>query len=418
MLTLIKSTVRLLMRSKGFLFFLLVTPIVSTLLLTLNTDSELLKEHSTAEIVELSESGSRAVYAADTASFVVKVYDGCRSQLSEYALNKLASNGLFSVCRKDVRSTSQQDVTAQIKKDGFEDRAGVIVFIKSGFDSAVINDRLADGIELFISSDDSRRQLFENELNDILANIHRASDICGGDPERIAAMLDSYDKSQPVMNISEIARKDKIVLNDTQTNSAVQIGYAFVSITLGFIVIGAFVANTVIKEEHNKVFTRLLLSGRGTAFYFVSKFLVLTILSLILTLILGICLMFVSGLHLGMPMPVFLIIIFILGVILGSVCMLTGILFDDIMSTYYATFALWCISSMMSGMIFPLENSSDMIKKLSGIMPQKWFMEISKRLISGNSDNAASMIFCVAAAYLIIILSVGSVCLKIKKQQP
>jgi hypothetical protein len=45
-------------------------------------------------------------------------------------------------------------------------------------------------------------------------------------------------------------------------------------------------------------------------------------------------------------------------------------------------------------------------------------MEISKRLISGNSDNAASMIFCVAAAYLIIILSVGSVCLKIKKQQP
>ena len=417
MISLIKSTARLLLRSKGFLFFLLVTPIISTLLLSLNKDYDLYVDHADTEIVELSRIDARAVYKSNGSSFVVKVYDGSRTELSEYALNKLAANGMFTVCREDVTDLSAEDVTEQINKDGFDDRAGVIVYLKKDFDSAVMNDSLSEGIELFISSDDEREELFETELCDLLSNIYRAGTLCGGDTAKTTEMLDSAEENMPEMNVTEIVSEDKLVLTNSQSNSSVQIGYAFLSMTLGFIITGAFVAHTVIKEEHNKVFTRLLLTGRSTALYFVSKFAVLIVVSFIETAILGVCLLFVRGLDLGMSMPVFLAIIFALGVILGSVCMLTGILFDDIMSTYYAAFALWCISSMMSGMAFPIEESSDTIKALAGFMPQKWFLDIAKKFIAGLSGTF-SMMFFVTAAYLIVIISVGSVCLKIKKQEP
>ncbi|MBQ5312147.1 MAG: ABC transporter permease, partial [Oscillospiraceae bacterium] len=118
----------------------------------------------------------------------------------------------------------------------------------------------------------------------------------------------------------------------------------------------------------------------------------------------------------GISVPVLLLIVFMLGLIISTFSMLTGTLIGDIMSSTATAFLLWSISAMLSGILFPIDDSAAFLKSISYLMPQKWFMDVSERLLTGLSGTYP-MLMCVTAAYLIVIISVGSVGLKIKKQE-
>ncbi len=416
MTSIIKTTVKLLLRNKGFLFFLLITPIVSAIILNMKVDFELYNENLIGDIIELEDEGSKAVYNGDKVSFIIKVYDGSKSELSEYLLKRLAENGMFSVCRRDVTGETYEQVCARAEKDAFDDRAGVFMYLKEDFDSAVMNDSLADGIELFKVSDDEREELFTTELNDILSKIYRAGGVCGKDIPGTIEMLDTISDALPVKEVTDLAGKNEVVLTNKQNSSKTQIGYAFAFITLGFMFSGVFAAHTVITEGNNKVYTRIMLSGTSTVKYFTAKFIVVVMMCL-QTGVLAVCLCFMKQLDLGIPLPLFLLIIFMLGIIFGIFSMLTGVLFGDIMSSNYAAFALWSISAMLSGLMFPIDDSSVLLRSLSYLMPQKWFLDASEKLIAGLS-GAYPILLGATAAYLIVIISLGSVGLKIKKQEP
>ena len=93
------------------------------------------------------------------------------------------------------------------------------------------------------------------------------------------------------------------------------------------------------------------------------------------------------------------------------------ILFVDIMSSIYAAFGVWSVSAMLSGLYFPIDDTSEVLRALSYLMPQRWFMDSADRFLADIS-GAYPMLLCVTAAYLTVILSVGSVLLKVKKQKP
>ena len=109
----------------------------------------------------------------------------------------------------------------------------------------------------------------------------------------------------------------------------------------------------------------------------------------------------------------FLVVIFLLGLIFSTLSLLLGVVLGDIMSANYAVFAIWSISALLAGLYFPLDDTTKALKALSYLMPQRWFMDASELLLVGDK-SAYSMLLCVTMAYLIIIISVGSVGLKIK----
>ncbi len=95
-----------------------------------------------------------------------------------------------------------------------------------------------------------------------------------------------------------------------------------------------------------------------------------------------------------------------MGLIFGSVSMLIGILAGDVMSSTIAAFTIWCMSSMLSGMYFPIKYTTVGLKILSYAMPQKWFI------------TAVEMILiCVTVAYILAILSIGALGLKMKRTE-
>lgn len=417
MIALVKMSLKLLLRNKGFLFFLIVTPILSTVILSIKMDHTVYSDNSDKELVmELSDYVEKAVYVGDTSACIIKVYDASNSELSEYVLNQMAGTGMFSVCRADVSGLTEEEIDDAAKRDAFDDRAGMLLYLKDDFDEAVLSGNWEQGIKLYAVSEDERQEIFVTELTELLGRIKQVQTIVGDDVTVMLEMLIEIEDELPEKEVVNFAGKEAIELTEKQINQRTQIGYAFAIITLGFLFCGVCVAHSVIEEQNNKVFTRVLLTKLSGRDYFISKFAVAIVISLMQTIVLAICLSFIPGLDVGMSMISFLFIIFLLGLIFGTLSLLIGVILGDVMSSNYAVFAIWSISALLAGLYFPLDDTTKALKTLSYLMPQRWFMDVSELLLVGDK-SAYSVVLCVTVAYLIVIISVGGVGLKIKRYE-
>jgi len=414
-IALLKMNVKLLFRNKGFLFFLCVTPVASAAILNLKGDTEIYNDAKTG-IIELEKSSNKAVYNGDTFAYIIKVYDGSKTELSEYLLERLATTGMFSVCRLDVRQLNEEEVEQQAKKDAFDDRAGTLLYMKKDFEKNVLAGDYQSAIQIYSVSDDERWDLFELELTEALLQMHSVAEFHGTDSEKTVEMLEQIEAEIPHKNIVNLTGKKEAALTDKQAGQKSLIGYAFAIITLGFLFCGVFAAHTAIEERNNKVYTRAMLTRLTRTEYFCSKFLVVFVISVVQTGILGICIFSLKNMDFGINKYAFLFIILCLGLIFSTISFLLGILLGEVMSANYAVFTVWSVSALLSGLYFPLDATSSVIKAISSLMPQRWFMKAAELLLAGDK-GAYSMVLYVTAAYLIISISVGSIGLKMKRYE-
>ena len=158
MISLVKMSLKLLMRNKGFLFFLLVTPVVSACILRLKTEHKVYVDTSDQKVIlELKDYTKKAVYLGDTSACIIKVYDASNSELSDYVLKQMAASGMFSVCRADVRELTEKEIEEIAKKDAFDDRAGMLLYLKEGFDEAILGSKWEHGVKMYAVSEDERQ---------------------------------------------------------------------------------------------------------------------------------------------------------------------------------------------------------------------------------------------------------------------
>lgn len=414
---LLKMNLKLLLRNKAFLFFLCLTPIVAVFILNLKTGSTLYEEKAErTELIELEDCGEKAVYVGDTSAFIIKVYDASHTELSEYVLEELAGSGMFSVCRCDVSNMTEEEILTQAKKDAFDDRAGTLLYVKKDFDTAVLEGEYANAIQLYDVSDDERWELFEAELTDLLTQLHQLAASAGMNQSLILETLHALNDVMPQKEVVNFSGKEEIALTAQQSADKDHIGYAFAIITLGFLFCGVCVAHTVIEEQDNKVYTRMMLSRLTQPEYLCSKLAITVMISIMQTFILGIYMFIAKDMDFGINKISFLGIIFFLGLIFSVLSFVIGILVGDVMSSNYAVFSIWSISALLSGMYFPLDDTSAALKTISYLMPQRWFLKASEMLFVGDR-GAYSMVIYVTVAYIVVIMSIGSVGLKIRSRE-
>lgn len=415
MTAILKMNLKLLLRNKGFLFFLLITPLVSSIILGQKVKNDIYANKSDeSKIIELDDCASKAVYKGDTSACIIKVYDGCGEELSEYMLNRLAQMGMFSVCRSDVSGMSDSEVLDRAKKDAFDDRMGAILYIKPDFEQAVMEGAWKNSAVIYDVSSDERKHMFENEWEQLMKLGQQALQVSDKDSEKALQLLEAMDGQLPVKKVVTLAGKEKAALTDRQIDQKTCIGYAFAIITLGFLFCGVFVAHTVIEEQNNKVYIRVLMSKVGSTQYYLSKVVLTVLISFMQSLVLAGCLLVRPDIDMGMNKLVFMLVIFMLGLIFSTLSLLLGTIIGDVMSSNYAVFAVWSISALLAGLYFPLDDTSGTLKLIANLMPQRWFMKVSE-LLMVNDHSAYPMLLYVTAAYLIVIISIGSIGLKMKR---
>lgn len=415
---LLKINIKLLLRNKAFIFFLFITPVISVFILGLKTGtaSGYKEEDIRENIQELKNTSQKAIYKGNSLAlaFIVKVYDASRSGISEHVLKELSSTGMFCVCRLDATEMTEKEIEEQIENDAFNDRAGAILYLKKDFLNSISEGNIQKAAVTYKVSDDERLAIFNNALSGYLGQVYSLLHAGNGEKETLK-ILETVQKELPAKETKVINAGEKNVLDAGQAAAKSKIGYAFSIITLGFLFCGVCVAFIVIEEQDNKVYTRIMLSGTGRFIYLAAKTVMAVIISLLQTGVLGVCLFVTGNNNFGINRLPFLVIIFMLGLVFCIISLCTGILAGDVMSANYLVFTIWSCSALLAGLYFPLDNTSGFLKAVSFIMPQRWFMEVAEMLLIGD-NGAYSVLLCVTAAYLIVILSFGGAGLKIKQQ--
>lgn len=413
-LELLKINGKLLLRNKGFLFFLLVTPIVSVIIMNLHVNLSFYEEEQKEREIQEISGEDKVVYLNNWSDYAVKVYDGAGTELSEYVLEKMADSGMFSIYRMDAGDMTEAEVQKKAEKDAMNDRMGTILYVKPDFDENVMKGNWEEAFLFYQVSEDERWELWEDSFSGELSAIYQAAQGTGGTKEQVLTILKGIQENLPEQEIISLEGKDSVTLSVEQSSKKGLAGYAYAIITLGFLFCGVCIAYTVIEERENKVYTRIMLSKVGRYEYLLSKLVMSVLISVLQTMVMALC-MFVAGdTDFGISKSDFLLFIFLLGLMFSLLSMCAGILIGDVMGANYAVFAVWSISALLAGLYFPIDTASGVIKAISYLMPQRWFLKGTEMLMVGDK-SAYPMIACVTCAYLIVILSVGVIGLKMKE---
>lgn len=409
MITLVKTGLKLLLRTKAFWFFLILTPVLSTVVLKSRFDSSAAyMNREDGKIIDLENDEDKVAYNGGRGEYLVKVYDASKSKLSEELLQNLAKSGMYMICRVDLSDKgnifTEDYMDYHIKRDGFEDRMGAAIYIYPDFGRDMTVENLTDELKICVLSDDKRTELLESDIEFMI------SEAAVNGEEFIHSINEVYNNKK-VVTISGSVENS---LTAKQVNQRTQIGYAFAFMTLGFVFCGIFVAHTAIREEKNGVLTRITLTKTSTIKYFVSKLITAVIISLMSTGVMGVCSLLMDENDIGMSRFKYLAMIFMLGLIFSSISMLLGIIIGDIMSANVAAFSVWCMSALLGGLFFPLDDSSNLIKVLGSVMPQKWFLKGAEMILTGD-NSVCSMLICITVAYLAVVISMGGLGLKLRR---
>ena len=416
MKSIINSTCKLLFRNIGFWFFILITPVISTLILRIRQTNlsayKMAGSEVASSIVELENAEDKVAYYGGKGRYVLKVYDAAGTELSEYLLTKLTESGTFMVCRISAPKMTEADFRARFDADKENDRMGAAVYLGKTFDSEAKQGKMKYGMKAVILSQDSRKDLLKNCLSVILSQIRRAAEE-GGD---IALILKSMNENLPKKRVETLAAKDSVKLTNRQVDQRTMIGYAFAILTLGFVFSGIFVAQTVINEQKDMVFTRIRLTGLTSVRYFGAKILSGVVVAFLLTLVMTACSFLIPEENLGVGRIPFILMVFLLGLIFSTFSLMLGILFGNIMSANIAAFAVWSLSSMLAGLYFPLDSTTNAVKAISHLMPQKWFLGVTEYVMTGDSKGYI-ILAGVTVAYMVVFLSLGSVGIRFRNNE-
>lgn len=414
MIVLIKSSIKLLIRTKIIWLFIIITPVLSTMILKSNNNYTSYQDELSS-IVELENADEKVAYYGSKGDCVIKIYDASGSELSDYLIDRLADSGMFILCKTDISGEENIDEFIQnhIEFDGNEDRMGAALYITSDFGKKILDGKTAEALTMYVLSDDARIDAFESELTLQLSRMDSFRAGAEGEKELVEG-LKNIDDMNPKKDIVSVDTNKARKLTEEQINQKAQMGYAFSFLTLGFVFAGFFVASGVIKEQKNGVFTRVNLSKTSTLTYFTSKFVSVFLVSVLMTGVVGACSFMLDMNDMGMGRITFLVLIFMMGLIFSSLSMFVAIMLNDIFSASIASFTLWCTSSLFSGLYFPLDDTSRGIKILSSLMPQKWFLDGTEMIFVGD-NKVFSMLICITAAYLILTLSLGGIGLKVRR---
>ena len=414
MISIIKSTLKLLLRNVVFWIFLIVMPILSTLMLRIQADN--IGSYDSAdleEIIEIDNADDRAGYFGGNGKYVVKVYDASCSELSEYMLNCLEQSGMITAVRVKVPEMTEGEAGNHADFDGYNDFVGADLYLDNNFNEYVLNGDADKALTVYILSDDERSEILENEIKMFMGQVSNALFMGDGDViDGLNALRDTLPEKETVL----LGRAGGEALTNAQLDQKALIGYAFAFLTLGFVFGGVLIAYSVIRERKDMVFTRVKLTRLTDTKYFAAKFLCGGIVSFMYAVVTSLITLTIDESKLGMSRIGFFAMIFGLGLIFCSLSLMLGILFDDVMSATVSAFILWTLSSLLSGLYFSLDAAGDAIKTMSYLMPSKWFLDATEMLMLGD-NKVYFMILCVTTAYLIVTLGLGSIGIKIRNHE-
>ncbi|SEV89103.1 ABC-type multidrug transport system, permease component [Ruminococcaceae bacterium KH2T8] len=376
-----KSSGKLILRNKAFIVIGILIPVLSTLFLDLwyRMPAADLSDN----VHELATVDEQMAYNVDFYRYPVKVYDTVMDERTKDICYNLNSAGMFQIFRADASDMTDEQIMDNAKYTADEDHVNAIIVLRE--------DPADTDLYLVGESGDERFDLLKSGLETELAGegteykIPEVTFVSGGGDE-----VDYYK----TRNVS----------------------FCIAISTLAFVFGGVLILNTVFSEKKDNVYSRLLLTGASKASYLLSKIILSVAIALIQAVLMLINFTFFVKSDIGISPLQFFTVAFLTGLTFGLLSLCAGLYFDSMAPAAILSFVIWAISALIAGMYFDISGASELYKKASLLMPQRWAMFSVNRFMNGDSSGY-SLLLTVAVAYWVIIFVVGVLGLRVREQE-
>lgn len=413
-LTIMKMNLKLLLRNKGYLAFLLILPIISVLMLKLNNTETMFAQQNINEIYEL-KSEKEQILNVSNDRLSVKVIDSSHSKLSNFILNELVKTGANRIYRFQEQPITIQEAREIALKSANHGSIGVVVYIPTDFDGAILKEEESN-IILFRATKDERVDLFQNNLSTYIEGLYRYAKLTGHQKDRLETLLDTISDQEIKKEKLGIQVGDELNLTTQQKGDSSGISYSLSFITVGFLFCGVFIAATIVDERKNRVYNRYLLSTASIINYGLSKLLMVFLSALIQTAVIAFAIKLIVRTEFGIGFGSYLFLVFCLGIIFNLFSVVVGVITNNVLTSNYIAFLTWTLSCLLAGLYFPLDGASKWWERVSLLMPQRWVVKSSEMLMAGK-NGVYTMFLLVVCSYLIVILSAGLIGIGIRRKE-
>lgn len=411
-----KATLKILLRKKGFLFFLVIVPLLSLALLNLNMNTTAHSNAYKETVEEMKSAKQQIVYSRDYSRMPVVVLDASDSALSDDLLQHLIKTGMFQIYCMDASTLSESDRKEIMDWHISKNNVSAFLYVTADFDESVRTGKAEEGVCLYGTDVDKREDLLRTSVENRLQNMVSCGKMVNGDKAKLLSLLKQNEENAPVKTVKTVGKDQTDALTTKQQARLDTIGYTLVFLTLGYVFLGVFISSVAIDERKNKVYSRIQMSQTSQAEYIFAKFLVSVMTVIIQTIIIGVGMLVIVRTDFGISKMEYMILVFLMGLIFCSLTMCIGMMGNNSMNANYIAFTIWCITCTMSGLCFPLDKANHILQKASDIMPQKWVIRVSEMLMQQNTMAYPTMIF-VTLAYLLMIASIGLVGMRLVRDE-
>lgn len=412
--TMTKTTIKLLLRNKGFLFFALILPILATLILNVKDAAD--ETNQAGTVTELENMDVKLAYLNDYSMLSVKVYDGSNSKVAQSLLAELSQEGLFQIYRVDTHNYTANEVLENAKSSAMKDKMGAILIINNSFEKELFAGKINDSITLYATEDDERFDLLTQTTESILTKYVAL----GEKAEDSSKLIELIKKSSDA--VYKVTSTEYDVDNSDTTNFDVDfgktgvLGYALAIYSIAFLLSGIMILNVIFKEKEQLVYTRIMLTKASALSYMVAKANVIFLATFIETGVIGVAYQLLVTKTTGLSLPQFMLLIFLMGLIFNSMSVCIGLTCGDVLSATYISFFIWMTSALLSGLYFDISPASDTMQRIAMLMPQRWTLLSASMMFQGNS-MAYPTILIVTISYMIVIFVIGIVGLKVNAKE-
>jgi ABC-2 type transport system permease protein len=390
----LRANLKLIMRNRASIFLVFLLPLASTLMLKLPEDRGDLEDSN--------------------AKMSIQIFDNSSSQRSKELINELESSGSFIITISE--DTVEDLALAREKAVNIANRSttNAIVFIPSSFSEDIVRGNTESLITIFSTGRDERVKVLESNINTVLSRFNMYYKFANGDKAVVQALLKNVEEQKTSRELMEVSSTAK-GLSDRQKYQIFNLGYLVAIMAIVLMFSGNFISSIFIEEKNNQVLKRISLTNSSLLNYAIVKAALAMVVLIVQVIMVSIGIRLFVNMDIGMSFIEMSVLILGLGIIFNTLSLAIGNALGNMGSANYVTFFITTLSSLMSGLYFPLEITPKWIQNAALLMPQRWVIKTAEQLLLGT--GTAILLFAVVViGYMLLFLTFGFLGLKLNSK--
>jgi len=388
-LIMLKYNIKLMLRNKSSIFLIFLIPLFATLTLR----------------IPLSKTNTM-----DNHKMSVIVFDNSLSSESNELIGTLKSNSIYNITVEEGTAENVEIAKKKSINSANKSTNNGFVYIPSNFSEAIINERFDSEITVFTTGTDDRLNILKSDINIVLSGFNLYAKVAKGDKEVFQDLQERAEVGKSVGEAVSIST-DEETLNSNSEEQIFNFGYFVAIMSIALIFSGNFISDILIEEKNNRVLKRITITKSSMLNYGVVKAMASIAILLIQTTMVVIGIKFFVKVDVGMNLAEIATLIFGLGLIFNTLRLALGTIFESTNTANYSSFFIVTISSMMSGLYFPIDTTPKWMQNISLLMPQRWIVKTAEQILLGTSGWAI-LFGVITMAYVAIFISIGFLGLK------